>query len=37
VKIFQRESAEELGLDRLRVGLKAMFPETGSTSSSSAS
>jgi hypothetical protein len=34
VKIFQRESAEELGLDRIRVGLKAMFPETGTTTSS---
>jgi len=30
VRLFQREAAEELGFERLRVALRALFPEPGS-------
>ena len=30
VRLFQRETAEEFGFDRLRVALRALFPEPGS-------
>ena len=33
VRIFQRENAEELGMERLRAGLKALFPEPGAAPS----
>jgi hypothetical protein len=29
VKLFQREPAEELGLDRLKAALRALWPEPG--------
>lgn len=34
-KIFQKEAAEEIGLDRLRKALKEIYPEPGAASASS--
>jgi hypothetical protein len=35
VRVFQREAAEEHGLDKLRGALRSLYPETGSATSSS--
>ena len=36
VKIFQREAAEEIGLDRLRKALKEIYPDPAAPAASAA-
>lgn len=36
-RVFQREAAEELGLERLRAGLRALYPEASTLGSQSSS